>query len=81
MVHDLAVKKLFPDSKFTSHFIRNTSDLNLKNLFLYSGHYCTVPCFWYRCFDSRDMQRYQLQKLKFASTAKPEHVLRTQHTI
>ena len=31
------LKKLYPDLKFTSHFIRNTSDLKLKTLFLICG--------------------------------------------
>ena len=31
------LKKLYPDMYFISHFIRNTSDLNLKMLFLICG--------------------------------------------
>ena len=38
---DKKLKKLYPDWKFISHFIRNTSDLKLKCCFLYAGHYCT----------------------------------------
>ena len=32
LVDDFSSKKLYPDLKLISHFIRNTSDLNLKNL-------------------------------------------------
>ena len=31
------LKKLYPDMKFISHFIRNTSDLKLNMLFLICG--------------------------------------------
>ena len=34
---DKKLKKLYPDWKFISHFIRNTSDLKLKMLFLICG--------------------------------------------
>ena len=40
IVHDFSNKKrekLYPDLKFISHFIRNTSDLKLKTLFLICG--------------------------------------------
>ena len=36
------LKKLYPDLKFISHFIRNLSDLKLKMLFLIAGHYCFI---------------------------------------
>ena len=40
IVHDFSnkkLKKLYPDLKFISHFIRNISDLKLKMLFLICG--------------------------------------------
>ena len=47
VVHDFSnkkLKKLYPDFKFISHFIRNTSDLKLEALFLICGALLYTGC-------------------------------------
>ena len=46
---DKKLKRLYPDLKFISHFIRNTSDLKLKMLFLICGtllYLALMSCFF-----------------------------------